>query len=87
MTETVNITMTKPGSPHMIEIVSDDDSHFCNVLKRVAKSGIAVESHLILSSDVPQWQRRYETQGFVKNNGSYDNSGKIEGTNNGSLHN
>jgi len=69
MNEPVNITMTKRGSPHVIEIFTDpDDSHFCNVILRKAKTGQLVTSHYILDSDVPQWQRQFETDGFTVNN-------------------
>lgn len=66
MNEPVNITLTKRGSPHEIEIFTDpDDGQFCNVILRKAKTGQLVTSHYILNSDVPQWQRQLEADGFI----------------------
>jgi hypothetical protein len=69
MNKSVNITMTKRGSPHVIEIFTDpDDSHFCNVILRKSKTGLVACSHYILTSDVPQWQRTFEADGFIITN-------------------
>lgn len=66
MNEPVNITMIKRGSPHVIEIFTDpDDNHFCNVILRKVKTGQLVTSHYILASDVAQWQRQLEADGFI----------------------
>ena len=67
MSKIVNIRMSRPGSPHMIEILTDpDDSHFCNVIQRRAKTGEAVCSHYILTSDVSTWISKYEAKGFAE---------------------
>ena len=63
-----NIILTKPRSPHMIEFVTDQsDPHFTNVLMRKVKTGAVVCSHLILTSDVQQWQSMYEKDGYKNN--------------------
>lgn len=66
MNKLIDIQMTKRGSPHVIEIFTDpDDNHFCNVILRKVKTGQLVTSHYILASDVAQWQRQLEADGFI----------------------
>ena len=63
-----NITLTKTRSPHMIEFTTDQSGpHFTNVLMRKVKTGAVVCSHLILTSDVQQWQSMYEKDGYKNN--------------------
>jgi hypothetical protein len=72
-----NIILTKPRSPHMIEFVTDQsDPHFTNVLMRKVKTGAVVCSHLILTSDVQQWQSMYEGDGFKTITNNEDNERK-----------
>ena len=52
----------------MIEFTTDQsDPHFTNVLMRKVKTGAVVCSHLILTSDVQQWQSMYEKDGYKNN--------------------
>ncbi len=61
----IDIRMTKPRSPHMIEFVTDQsDPHFTNVLMMKVKTGILVTSHYILTSDVQQWIGMYLRDGY-----------------------
>jgi hypothetical protein len=63
-----NIILKKPRSQHMIEFTVDQsDPHFTNVLMRKVKTGAVVCSHLILTSDVQQWQSMYEKDGYKNN--------------------
>lgn len=59
--------MSKPGGRHIVEFETDGDTHFTNIVERQIKTGQAAATHLILSSDVPQWIRQYERKGYKKN--------------------
>jgi len=61
----INITLTKKNSPRVVRIFSDPkDPHFATAEVHNQRTK-ATEWHYILSSDVPQWQGRYEREGFV----------------------
>lgn len=63
-----NITLTKYRSPHVVRITPDkEDTHFTVVELVRIKTGIVVCSHLILTSDVQQWQSMYEKDGYKNN--------------------
>jgi len=41
-----------------------DDPHFFNVVLKSKRSGVAICSHYILTSDVPQWVGMDERDGY-----------------------
>jgi hypothetical protein len=60
----VDINMVKKNSPRVVRIFSDPkDPHFATAEVHNQRTK-ATEWHYILSSDVPQWQGRYEREGF-----------------------
>lgn len=59
-------TMVKPGGRHIVEFETDGDTHFTSIVERQIKTGRAAATHLILSSDVPQWIGVYERKGFKR---------------------
>jgi hypothetical protein len=58
--------MTKPGSPHEVTFYTDpDDSHFIIIEVRKKADGLLSNSHYIIESDLQQWKRKYQRDGFV----------------------
>jgi len=61
----VNITMTKPGAHHYVQLFSDpNDPHFCVAEIVKLKDQTVKFRHYFLRTDLEQWKRQYEKNGF-----------------------
>ena len=58
------ITLTKKNSPRVIKIFAEKADPFFSTVEIFNQRTKGTEWHYILSSDVPQWQGRYEREGF-----------------------
>lgn len=65
MSEKIEITMRKKGSPMMVKIYEDADPHFCVAELVKLKDQTARCRHYFLKSDLNQFTAMYRRDGFV----------------------